>query len=219
MNYILSFSLVGLWTIRFLFQVHRHWVKSTLVYRGYDNHNCYNKPQKWTGEKKVLPGQYNSLSPSQGHLSHTTNITPFENKVLEIYFYKELCSFVHWSSSLLLTRFPLIFVLCIYMWLYNILSILAGINNVIFWMLSIRPLTFKSSIPYIRHVVALLGAPITTDITVTFMFHSFSVPKQGPCSYLFFSSFAFWSPGSAISIVRQVHFFVDNHHIWLSGQD
>ena len=38
-----------------------------------------------------------SLSPSQTHLSHTTNNNPFENKVWEIYFYKEVCSFVHWS--------------------------------------------------------------------------------------------------------------------------
>ena len=36
-----------------------------------------------------------SLSPT--HLSHTRNINPFENKVLEVYFYEEVCSFVHWS--------------------------------------------------------------------------------------------------------------------------
>ena len=39
------------------------------------------------------------LSPSPAHLSHTRNINPFENKVWEIYFYKEVCLFVHWSSS------------------------------------------------------------------------------------------------------------------------
>ena len=44
-NYILSFSLVGFWTIRLLVQVHRHWVQFTLTRRGYDNHNCHNKPQ------------------------------------------------------------------------------------------------------------------------------------------------------------------------------
>ena len=38
-----------------------------------------------------------SLSPSPSHFSHTTNINPFENKVWEVYFYKEVCSFVHWS--------------------------------------------------------------------------------------------------------------------------
>ena len=56
--------------------------------------------------KKVLLGQYRSLSLSPAHLSHTTNINPFENKVWEIYFYKEVCSFVHWSSSLCLIMFP-----------------------------------------------------------------------------------------------------------------
>ena len=63
--------------------------------------------------------QNNSMSPSPAHLSRTTNINPFENKVWEIYFYKEVCSFVHWSSSLLLTMFPFIFVLCLCMSLYN----------------------------------------------------------------------------------------------------
>ena len=36
------------------------------------------------------------LSSSPTHLSHTTNINPLENKVWEIYSYKEVCSFVHW---------------------------------------------------------------------------------------------------------------------------
>ena len=31
-------------------------------------------------------------------LTHHRNINPFENKVWEIYLYKEVCSFVHWSS-------------------------------------------------------------------------------------------------------------------------
>ena len=37
------------------------------------------------------------LSPSPTHLSHTTNISPFENKFSRIFFYKEVCSFFHWS--------------------------------------------------------------------------------------------------------------------------
>ena len=37
--------MVGLGTIRLLVQVHRHWVQFTLARRGYDNHNCPNKPQ------------------------------------------------------------------------------------------------------------------------------------------------------------------------------
>ena len=31
---------------------------------------------------------------------------PFENKVWDVYFYKEMFLFVHWNSSLLLTMFP-----------------------------------------------------------------------------------------------------------------
>ena len=72
-------------------------------------------------QKKCYYGHRNfgsicsSLSPSPTYLSYTRNINPFENKVWEIYFYKEVCSFVHWSSSLLLTMFLRIF---IYMYMY-----------------------------------------------------------------------------------------------------
>ncbi len=51
-------------------------------------------------QKKCNYGQKNlgsicsSLSPSPTNFSHTTNINPFKNKVWEIYFYKEVCSFV-----------------------------------------------------------------------------------------------------------------------------
>ena len=41
-------------------------------------------------------GQYVAVSLSPTHLSHTRNINPFENKVWEVYFYKEVCSFVNW---------------------------------------------------------------------------------------------------------------------------
>ena len=70
-------------------------------------------------EKEVLLGQNSSLFPSPTHLSHITNITLSRIKRERLYFIKEEYSFVHWSSSLLLTMFSLIFVLCIYMWLYN----------------------------------------------------------------------------------------------------
>ena len=55
-----------------------------------------------------------SLSPFPTHLSHITNINPFKNKVWEAYFYKEVCLFVHWSWSLLLSMFPHILCICIY---------------------------------------------------------------------------------------------------------
>ena len=51
-----------------------------------------------------------SLFPSPTHFPHTTNIKPFGNKVWEVYFYKEVCSFVHWNSYIMLTMFSLIYV-------------------------------------------------------------------------------------------------------------
>ena len=61
-------------------------------------------------EKEVLLGQYSNLSPSPAHLLHTTNITLSRIKCERLYFYKEVYSFVHWSSSLLLTMFPDVYV-------------------------------------------------------------------------------------------------------------
>ena len=55
-------------------------------------------------------GQYSCLSPSPSHPSHITNITHSRIKCQRLYFYKEVCSFVYWSSSLLLTMFPRIFI-------------------------------------------------------------------------------------------------------------
>ena len=70
--------------------------------------------------QKNLGSIYSSLSLSPTHLSHTTNINPFENKEWEVYFYKEVCSFIE-VRILLLTMFPLIFayILCILV-VYNI---------------------------------------------------------------------------------------------------
>ena len=56
--------------------------------------------------------QNNCLSPSPTHLSHTTNITLSRIKCERLYFYKEVCSFVHWSSSLCFIMF------CIYLYMY-----------------------------------------------------------------------------------------------------
>ena len=55
--------------------------------------------------------------PSPSYLLHTTNIKPFENKVWEIYFYKEVCSFVHWSYCWLYFR--------IYLYMYTYSCIVA----------------------------------------------------------------------------------------------
>ena len=42
---ILSFRLVGLWTMRVKSSGALHWVQFTLAGKGYDNHNCRNKLQ------------------------------------------------------------------------------------------------------------------------------------------------------------------------------
>ena len=44
-NYISSFSLVGLWTIRLFVQVHSIGYNFAFARKWYDNHNCHNKPQ------------------------------------------------------------------------------------------------------------------------------------------------------------------------------
>ena len=53
---------------------------------------CYGRRRTW--------GQYNSLYPSPAHLSHTRNITLSRIKC-ERCFYKEVCSFVYWSSYIM----------------------------------------------------------------------------------------------------------------------
>ena len=75
----------------------------------------------------------------------------------------------------------------------TILSILAILNNVVFWMVSIRPPTSKFS-----------------GIIVTFMFHSFFQFSGKSRYFSFFSlsfSFILWSAGTAKSTILQVLFF------------
>ena len=73
--------------------------------------------------KKCCYGQKNlgsikqSVPVSSSSLTHNRNINPFENKVWEIYFYKEVCSFVHWSLYIMFDYVPHIFV-CVHMQLY-----------------------------------------------------------------------------------------------------
>ena len=55
----------------------------------------------------------------------------------------------------------------------TLLSILADLNCVVFWIVSTFPLISKSPSPCTNPVVTLLSAPITIGNTVTSMFHSF----------------------------------------------
>ena len=71
----------------------------------------------------------------------------------------------------------------------TLLSILADLNNVIVWMVSIRPLISKSFSPCTTPLLTVLSAPITIGITVTFMFHSFfnSLARSRNLSLFLFS--------------------------------
>ena len=55
----------------------------------------------------------------------------------------------------------------------TLLGILAVLNNVVVWMVSIRPPISKSSSPFSNPLVTVPNAPITIGIIVTCMFHSF----------------------------------------------
>ena len=63
--------------------------------------------------------QYVAVCPRLQLTSHTQPTATLSRIKCERYlFYKEVCLFVHWSSSLLLTMFPRIFVYVL--WIYNI---------------------------------------------------------------------------------------------------
>ena len=69
----------------------------------------------------------------------------------------------------------------------TLLSILAVFNNTVVWMVSTWSPTSKSSRPFNNPLVTVPKAPITIDIIVTFMFHSFfSILLQGQGTYLSF---------------------------------
>ena len=66
-------------------------------------------------------------------------------------------------------------------------SILAVLNYVVVWMVSIRPPTAKSSSAFSNSLVTVPNAPITIGTIVTCMFHSF-FSSQAKSRYLFLLS-------------------------------
>ena len=115
-------------------------------------------------------------------------------------FYRIVCIFSEIPSSKFLIPYYRPFCSQSILWLYNsalfwprwdksfqvsrtLLSILADLNNAIVWMVSTRDFLSKSSSPCTNPLVTVPRLPITIDITVTFMFRSFSLPKQYPSSY------------------------------------
>ena len=61
-----------------------------------------------------------------------------------------------------------------------------NLNSAVVWMVSICPLIFKSPSPCTNPLVTVPNAPIIIGFTVTFMFHSFSILKQGVGIYFSF---------------------------------
>ena len=61
---------------------------------------------------------------------------------------------------------------------WTLLSILVDLNNLVVWMVSTRPLIFKSPNPSINPFVDRIKAPITTGIIITFMFQYFQFPSK-----------------------------------------
>ena len=55
----------------------------------------------------------------------------------------------------------------------TLLSILAVLNNAVVWVVSTRPSTSKSSIPFDSSLFTVPNAPITIGIIGSFMFHMF----------------------------------------------
>ena len=68
----------------------------------------------------------------------------------------------------------------------TLLSILADLNNAVTWMVSVRPLISKFPSPFTNSLGIVPSAPITINITITFMFHSlFSSQARSRYSSLF----------------------------------
>ena len=72
----------------------------------------------------------------------------------------------------------------------TLLSILVNLNNIVVWMVSIRPLISKSSSPFNNPSVTVPRVPIIIGINVTFMFHSV-FNSQARSWYLSFVSLSF----------------------------
>ena len=87
----------------------------------------------------------------------------------------------------------------------TLLSILAVFNNAVVWVVSTRPLTFKSSSPFRNPLATVPNAPITIGIIVTFMFHRFffQFPSKVDVLILLFTFFQFYS--ISIIIIRVFH--------------
>ena len=84
----------------------------------------------------------------------------------------------------------------------TLLSILADLNNAVFWMVATRPLISKSSCPFTNPSLTVSRAPITIGIIVTFIFHNFfQSPSKIHVLIRLFTFFIFYSVASRHSKV------------------
>ena len=63
-------------------------------------------PAKMRKKYRGTLGQYVAVCLRLQLTSHIQPTSTLSNKVWEVYFYKEVCSFVHWSPYIMLTMFP-----------------------------------------------------------------------------------------------------------------
>ena len=91
----------------------------------------------------------------------------------------------------------------------TLLSILAVLNNAIFWKVSTRPPTSKSSSPFSNPLVTVPNAPITIGIIVTCMFDSFfnSLARSRYYYYYYYYLCVFCTSISIWSFTRVVVVF------------
>ena len=106
----------------------------------------------------------------------------------------------------------------------TLLRILVVLNNAVAWMVSTRPPTSKSSSLFNSPSFTVSNRPITIELIVTFMFHSFSFQfaSKGEVLILFFIFFQFFSVVSQDSKIYNFAgslLLVDYYKVWSSGRD
>ena len=106
---------------------------------------------------------------------------------------------------------------------WNLLRILADLNNEVVWMVSTRPLISKSSGLFINPLVTAPRAPIIIGIDVTFMFHIFfnSLVRSRYLSFFSVSSILLGGQtGQQIhNFATSLSFLFDRYKVWSSSRD